>query len=209
MVTTSFVNLKVISLNVNGLCNITKLKALFLFCRHSNADLILLQEVHWSVNDSKFWRSQWGDQIYLSHATNHSAGVAILFNKFKGNVVETHLSAEGRWIILVLRINGGILVVNNIYGHNNNALAKNMIIQLTAELKRVREKYTNAHLIIGGDLNDTAEDLKHKLPARMSTTRFNVVSYLCERLNVVDAWQYMHPYLREYTWSNATGSLQS
>lgn len=175
MVTTSFVNLKVISLNVNGLRNITKRKALYLLCKHSNADPNLLQEVHSSVNDSKFWRSQWGDQIYLSHATNHSAGAAILFNKFKGDVVETHLSAEGRWIILVLRINGEFLVVNNIYGHNNNALAKNMIIQLTAELKGVREKCTNAHLIIGGDLNDTADDLMDRLPARMSTTRFNLV----------------------------------
>lgn len=132
-----------------------------------------------------------------------------MLNKFKGDVVQTHLSAEGRWIILVLRINGKFLVVNNTYGHNNNALAKNMIIQLTAELKRVREKYTNAHLIIGGDLNNTADDLMDRLPARMSTTRFNVVLYLCEHLNVVDAWRYMHPYLKEYTWSNATGSLQS
>lgn len=90
---------------------------------------------------ASFGALQWGDQIYLSHATNHSAGVAILFNKFKGDVVESHLSAEGRWIILVLRINGEFLVVNNIYRHNNNALAKNMIIQLTAELKRVREIY--------------------------------------------------------------------
>lgn len=48
-----------------------------------------------------------------------------------------------------------------------------------------------------------------RLPARMSTTRFNVVSYLCEHLNVVDPWRYMYPYLKEYTWSNATGSLQS
>ena len=71
-------------------------------------------------------------------------------------MVESHFSAEGRWIILVLRINEELLVMTNIYGHNNNALAKEMIIQLSAEIKRVTQKYSNVHLTIGGDLNFVA-----------------------------------------------------
>lgn len=157
MATNNFINLKMLSLNVNGLRNITKRKAIFLFCRRSNANLIFLQETHSSEDDHKFWKSQWGDHIYLSHASNNSAGVAILFNKFKGDVIESHISEEGRWIILVLKVNNVILVVNNIYGHNNNARAKNMILQLTIKLKEFKEKYKDAHLIIGGDLNDAAD----------------------------------------------------
>lgn len=210
MAANNFINLKILSLNVNGIRNIVKRKAIFLFCRRSNADICFLQETHSCEDDRKFWKSQWGDQLYLSHASNNSAGVAILFNKFKGDILETHLSEEGRWIILVLKVNNIILIVNNNYGHNNNALAKNMFIQLTVNLIRLKEKYKEAHLMIGGDLNDTADDSMDRLPARMpSSSRFNVISYLSEQLNVIDAWRYIHPYQKEYTWSNASGSLQS
>lgn len=150
-----------------------------MFCRRSNADLFFLQETHSCEDDRKFWRSQWGDQIYLSHGSNNSAGVAILFNKFKVDVIESHLSEEGRWIILVLRVNNVILVVNNIYGYNYNALAKNTIVQLTAKLLKLKEKYKEAHLIIGGDLNDAADDLMDRVPARISSSsRFKVISHL-------------------------------
>ncbi len=133
-----------------------------------------------------------------------------MFNKFKGDVIESHLSEEGRWIILVLKVNNVVLVVNNIYGHNNNALAKNRIVQLTTKLKEFKEKYKDAHLIIDGDLNDAADDSIDRLPAGMpSNSRFKVILYLCEQPNVIDAWRYTHPYQKEYTWSNASGSLQS
>lgn len=41
-----FNSLSIISLNTRGLRDLTKRKALFLFCRRTNADLILLQETH-------------------------------------------------------------------------------------------------------------------------------------------------------------------
>ena len=85
MATNNFINLKVLSLNVNGIHNFTKRNAIFLFCRRSNANLIFLQETHSCEDDRKFWKSQWGDHIYLSHASTNSAGVALLFNKFKGD----------------------------------------------------------------------------------------------------------------------------
>lgn len=209
MAANNFINLKILSLNVNGIRNIAKRKAIFLFCRRSNADIFFLRETHSCKDDRKFWKSQRGDQLYLSHASNDSAGVAILFNKFKGDILETHSSEEGRWIILVLKVNNIILIVNNNYGHNNNALAKHMFVQLTVNLIKLKEKYKEAHLIIGGDLNDTADDLMDRLPARMpSSSRFNVISYLSEHLNVIDAWHYIHPYQKELE-SNASGSLQS
>lgn len=124
--------------------------------------------------------------------------------------MESHLSKEGRWIILVLRVNNVTLVVNNIYGHNNNSMAKNMYIQLTSELKKIKDKYNDAHLIIGGDLNDTPDDQMDRMPARiLPTSKFKAISHLCEHLNVMDVWRYLHPYHKEYTWSNVKGSLQS
>lgn len=38
------------------------------------------QGTHLGDDNGKFWKNQRGDQIYPSHASTHSAGVAILFN---------------------------------------------------------------------------------------------------------------------------------
>lgn len=49
-----------------------------------------------------------------------------------------------------------------------------------------------------------------RLPARISpNSTFKPISHLCEQLNVIDVWRYLHPYQKEYTWSNVSGSLQS
>ncbi len=99
MDTCEFNHLKIISLNVRGLRDNTKRKAIFLFCRRYNADLIFLQETHSSDADTKFWKAQWGDRIYFSHGSNNSAGVLVLIHKFKGDIVHSKSSPDGRWVI--------------------------------------------------------------------------------------------------------------
>ncbi len=64
-----------ISLNARGLRNSIKRKAFYLFCKNKNSDV-------------KFWTSQRGHKIIFSHASTHSAGVAILFNNLPGKVVK-------------------------------------------------------------------------------------------------------------------------
>lgn len=49
-----------------------------------------------------------------------------------------------------------------------------------------------------------------RLPAKITPNlRFKAVSHLCEQLNVIAVWRYLHPYQNEYTWNNVDGSLQS
>lgn len=69
-------------------------------------------------------------------------------------------------------------MISNICGHNNNVLAKNMTIQLM-KLMKIKEKHKEVHLIIGGDLNDAADDLLDRMPARIpSNSKFKIISYL-------------------------------
>lgn len=77
MAAANFMNLKVVSVNVKGICNPSKRKAMSLFRRHTNADVIFFRRLN-DNDDGKFWRSHWGDQFYLSHAFSHMSGVAIL-----------------------------------------------------------------------------------------------------------------------------------
>ena len=76
--------LTLMSLNVRGIRDAVKRKAMFLFCKISEADLILLQETH----SSEFWKGQWGNGIYCSHGTNHSAGVSVFLHTFRGDILE-------------------------------------------------------------------------------------------------------------------------
>lgn len=84
---------------------------------------LLLQETHSCDTDSKFWKSQWDDQVFFSHGSHLSAGVAILFHKFTGGVLE-NLSSDGRWIIIVVKLDNSVFLLCNVYGHNSIAQVK-------------------------------------------------------------------------------------
>ncbi len=75
------------SLNVRGIQNKVKRKAMFLFCKSNGSHCIVLQETHSVLTDTAFWSSQWGDKMLLSHGSSHSAGTAILFNNCPGKVI--------------------------------------------------------------------------------------------------------------------------
>lgn len=209
--TNIFLNsLKIISLNVRGIRNHTKRKAIFLLCRRKSAQICLLQETHSSENDVKLWKSQWGDQCIFSHGTQQSAGVAILFNKFSPDVIETVISDTGRWLILVFKMDNAKFIICNIYGHNTVSLARAMFIDICTKIKELQNEHENVNLIMGGDFNDAPDDDIDRFPSRLNQyARFKCTAFLPDQLTVVDAWRYLNPQSLEYTWSNANRSLQS
>lgn len=80
--------ISVFSINARGLRDLLKRKSLFLYCKGKgvlNKIIIhyFVQETHACKEDEKFWRSQWGNDIWFSHFSNRSAGVAILKGKFR------------------------------------------------------------------------------------------------------------------------------
>lgn len=165
-----------------------------LFCKRKNADLIFLQETHSVDSDVKFWKSQWGDQSYFCHFSQQSAGVAILLNKFNGDIIESFKSDEGRWLILILKLNKSYFLVCNLYSHNNPAQAKTMFTQLCDKLVNLKNKYKEAHIIIGGDFNDAPNDLIDRIPARTTqNSKFKCTTFISERLSVIDIWRFLNP----------------
>jgi len=196
----NFGRLDVISLNVRGLRDIVKRKALFLFIKQREAQVILFQETHSCDTDLKFWKSQWGDTALFCHGTNHSAGVAIFLNKLKGDIVETIYSGEGRWIIVILNIDNVKFIICNVYGYNSISLNSCMFKKLSLILLNLKSKYKDAYLLIGGDFNETPNDSMDRLPPRNSTSK--VFELLCDDLQVTDVWRFLHPHDKDYTWSN-------
>lgn len=59
----------------------TKRKALFLFCHSLKKNIYFFQQTYSSNTDERFCQNQWGGKVLFSHCTNHSGGVAVLFER--------------------------------------------------------------------------------------------------------------------------------
>lgn len=182
------------SINVRGLRDNTKTKALFLFCTSSNTDIVFLQEIHSDIEDEKLWKSQWGDAIYFSHGSNHSAGVAILLKRFNGDIVESIVSNEGRWIILVLKVDNFLFIICNVYGPNRATQAKDMFLELSLKLDILMGKYKESTIILGGDFNDAPDDYMDRHPPRSTAlSSFKPTSFISHHFLLTDVWRFMTP----------------
>ena len=109
-------NLKVISLNVRGIRNQNKRRAIFCYLKQQKATIFCLQETYSQPDDEKIWSAEWGGKILFCHGTVHSKGVCILLNPnciFNLDVIQTN--HQGRILIAKLKICEEIFFIVNIY----------------------------------------------------------------------------------------------
>jgi len=78
----------------------------------------------------------WGDKVYFSHESNHSAGVLILI-KFKGDIVD---SREVRWVI-VTKLENATFIIWNIYGHNLSSANKCLTSSLRVSCENIKSSF--------------------------------------------------------------------
>lgn len=208
-----FSSFSIMSLNVRGMRDVVKRKAIFLFCKSCETDLIFLQETHSCELDVKFWKNQWGNLIYYSHGSNHSAGLSILLHKFKGQILEVITSSEGRWIIMTLKQDNSTFIICNLYGCNSLSANKILFSQITCKLTELMNKYPGSFLILGGDFNECLDNTLDRFPPRSNeglniNHNSNILS-ICSSLSLTDPWRFFHPDTQDFTWSNSKMSLKS
>lgn len=193
-----------ISINVRGLKNNVKRKAIFLFCKEEKAEIIFLQETHSQKDDETFWKTQWGDQLFFAHGTSHSAGVLVLFNRFKGNVIDHTCDPEGHWLLLLVEMYGTQYLLACVYGYNNKVLNKNFLDELSSLIRDWKLSYNIDKIIIGGDFNITPCKWMDRKPQRGLQPHLNdTLQKLCSDLNVTDVWRMANPDTFQYTWFKA------
>lgn len=92
---------------------------------------------------------RWDGECVLSHGTNVSAGVAILFSvKTKINILSKQEVEKGRLLVLKVEINSKVFVFINIYAPTVGSDR----IQLFQKLKKVLyDLDQDDFLIMGGD----------------------------------------------------------
>ena len=101
-------NLRVCSLNVNGMRDHSKRAQLFTWFKAKKIDIVFLQETHCkSYSDSKLWEKEWGGKCFWSFGGSRSRGTCIMFRDglpFKKHMF--HYDAVGRLIVLDINLYG-------------------------------------------------------------------------------------------------------
>ena len=81
MIPSNNLDLKLLSLNIRGLRDFVKRKAVVNWINKQNADIIFLQETYRTAEIENEWKYQWKGDMFFSHGSNHSKGVLILTKK--------------------------------------------------------------------------------------------------------------------------------
>lgn len=193
------------SVNARGLRNMTKRKSFFLFCKGKNANIIFfLQETHSKIEDITFWSKQWGDEVFFSHGTSRSAGVAILLKNFKGQVISHMADVNGHWLMLILTLDDFKFILINIYGYNGSTENKNLLEQIGLQLDNMKSTYSTDNVIIGGDLNLVHDEFYDKFPTRFSASHpNNTFINFCNDQSLTDVWRHLNPGIFEFSWFNS------
>lgn len=198
------------SLNVRGLKDIVKRKALFLFLKGQKTQINFLQETHSSDMDTSFWANQWGDKILFSHGSNRSGGVAICFNNCPGEIVTHRTDGEGHWLAVVIKMENLFIIVINVYGYNNDGQNKTLLNDLTDLISELKGRFLTDYILLGGDWNMTPDEWCDRWPSRLGKPQFNyIINNFVTDNNLTDVWRNFYPDARSYSWFKPNGSSMS
>lgn len=139
---------------------------------------------------------EWGGDIWFSHGSTQSKGVAVLVSKrVPLEVLEVQSAFEGRFLLLDVKINNINFILTNFYGPNEDD--EEFYIQAFEKV----EAKDNPNMILAGDFNTA---LDPRLDSRCNTDhhkkkRLAIQSYM-EMRELVDVWHENNPNKYQYTW---------
>ena len=200
--------LKILSLNVRGLRNTNKRRAIFSYLKNQKATIFNLQESFSKPEDEKIWTAEWGGKGFFSHGTEHSKGVTMLINpasKFQVSIVE--IDPHGRYLITKLQIEHTIFYVINVYAPNDYREQEQFIRILG---KKLVSKTDTTKLIISGDWNATLNKIDKwgGLPWKETTYRNSIID-LMEELDLLDIYREFHADTKSFTYETKNSKLKS
>jgi exonuclease III len=204
------VNFKMISLNVRGLNNVNKRKAVLRWLEKSNYDIALLQETHSTQEVEKLWHNDWKGPIFFSNGTSNSKGCCILIsNKLDFKPLSVKIDGEGRFLIIQCLIADETIAIVNVYAPNKES-------ERIAFLKQLNESMDNCGLtnlneiIMGGDWNIVRDIELDKSGGNYSINQHSMDSLemLMEKFNLNDSWRIKNPNTKRFSWRQSKPLIQ-
>ena len=189
----------IISVNVRGLREDVKRRALFDQCR-IRADITCFQETHGNKSIEQQWINEWGGRALFSHGSTQSRGVGILFKKgYNCNITNIIRDYEGRWLICEIELeNGKKVAIINIYAPNTDKPSFfDSLSQTIADTCEDR--------ILVGDFNLVLNTRIDRLNSKYNNYRAAVaLKSLMKDYHMCDIWRERNPTAKIYSWNRKT-----
>ena len=200
--------LKLISLNVRGLRNRNKRRAIFSYLKAQKATIFCLQETYSSPEDEKVWSAEWGGNTLFSHGSSHSRGVCILLNP--SNVTfclqSVKQDSDGRLLIAKATTHDKSFFIVNIYAPTDYRDQDNFIRTVSEQLM---SNTNTSNVIIAGDWNTTLNPIdKHGGQPWKDTNYRNSLVNLMDELNLIDIYRQIHPTTKSFSYESKPLNLK-
>lgn len=189
--------------NINGCRGSEKRMALFDYLRLKKADVILLQETHTDQQNEVQWVGDWKGDVLLSHGTNISAGVAILFSPSVCSQADMVEVMPGRILRADIVLGDTHFSFFNVYAPN---VGRERIIFFRILSNALAQCPLGNIIVLGGDFNCTVNpdlDRNHDEPHPSSA---KILKKLINDFNLVDLWREAFPGVKQYTWLKANSN---
>ena len=200
-------NLKLCSLNCQGLGDFRKRRDVFNYLRNLKYSIICLQDTHFSKNIEKSVQNEWGFKTIFNSFNSRSRGVAILFNSnFEFKLNNVYVDHSGNIVMADIEISNRRITLVNIYGPNKDTP------DFYTNLKKKIIDFANNDVIIVGDwnllINPEIDCLNYK-NVNNPNARFEVLR-LMNDLNLFDVWREENEDEKVFTWRrrNKMGDIQ-
>lgn len=145
------------SMNVNGARNSKKRAQIFEEIVQKNIDIAFLQETHSSIDNVVDWMKEFSGISVLSHHSNVSGGVAVLFSKsFKPISYDVDEIVKGRLLKVRAVYENCVFVLICVYAPTAPTERLLFLDTLCSMLKNC---CTEEFLWVGGDFNCTELDI--------------------------------------------------
>ena len=196
-------SIKLISLNVRGLGDALKRRAIFNYYR-DRANVICLQETHSQQDNEKIWQAEWGGDILFSHGATNARGVAILlpkgWNKLVKNVKIDH---TGRAVMCTIAIDDNEITICTIYAPNKEDT--NFFLEIMRWLEEGTE-----HIILIGDYNIVMDVNKDRVGSTHNKSKVReIIEHITKRLTLNDIWRTKNPEGRVFSWYRSKPKLSA
>ena len=200
-------DLKISTLNVNGLREANKRRDVFCFLREQKHDIYFLQETHIEESLENYVRASWGYDLWIAGNSTNQNGVAILFNStFEHKIHKVIKDPHGNYIIMDLDMLDKRITLVNVYGPSAGDSP-----QFFEKIFNLINDLGNETIISGGDwnclLNPAIDSRNYTGNPLRPRSRTKISSCMCD-LDLVDVFRKLYPDKRAYSWRRFNSTKQ-
>lgn len=188
--------IKIISMNINGLNSDQKRKRTFAQLKKLQADIICLQETHMRRGDQHLCK-RLGKVFAASDHTKKKRDLAI-YAKEHLNPNQIFASEDGRIQMIAIQRRTKMTLIMNIYAPNEKQ--EPFFIRLHQKLQELEYQ----EICVIGDYNSVYDRIQDRKTTSKRKNTGNLLPkpflHLAEELELVDAWRTRNPATRDFTF---------